>query len=141
MERRVISETTSQKNFILAGKAIFTVENESTGNRFTYKVNKHAEKDLHFVSLLSGPNNDEDYVYLGTIFDKETFKKTKSAKISEDAQSFKVFRYIWARLLQEAGLPEQIRFWHEGRCCRCGRRLTVPESIERGIGPECASKI
>lgn len=27
-----------------------------------------------------------------------------------------------------------------GRCCSCGRDLTDPESIERGIGPVCAQK-
>jgi hypothetical protein len=27
-----------------------------------------------------------------------------------------------------------------GRCCSCGRDLTDPESIERGIGPVCATK-
>ena len=27
-----------------------------------------------------------------------------------------------------------------GRCCSCGRDLTDPESIERGIGPICAGK-
>jgi hypothetical protein len=27
-----------------------------------------------------------------------------------------------------------------GRCCSCGRDLTDPESIERGIGPVCADK-
>ena len=27
-----------------------------------------------------------------------------------------------------------------GRCCSCGRDLTDPESIERGIGPICAEK-
>ena len=26
---------------------------------------------------------------------------------------------------------------HEGRCCRCGRVLSTPESCDRGIGPEC----
>ena len=25
-------------------------------------------------------------------------------------------------------------------CFRCGRKLTVPVSIHRGLGPECASK-
>jgi hypothetical protein len=28
---------------------------------------------------------------------------------------------------------------HAGKCGRCGRKLTVPQSIETGIGPECAS--
>lgn len=27
------------------------------------------------------------------------------------------------------------------RCCRCGRRLSNPESIERGIGPECIQEV
>lgn len=28
-----------------------------------------------------------------------------------------------------------------GSCCRCGRRLDVPESVEAGIGPVCAGKV
>jgi hypothetical protein len=34
-------------------------------------------------------------------------------------------------------LGRLLEVWHEGRCGRCGRALTVPESVERGIGPEC----
>jgi Family of unknown function (DUF6011) len=28
-----------------------------------------------------------------------------------------------------------------GRCLRCGRRLTDPLSISRGLGPECRTKV
>lgn len=35
-------------------------------------------------------------------------------------------------------LPNIDRLWHEGRCSACGRRLTDPESIERGLGPVCS---
>jgi len=28
-----------------------------------------------------------------------------------------------------------------GTCCRCARRLDVPESVEAGIGPVCAGKV
>jgi len=28
----------------------------------------------------------------------------------------------------------------ENRCCRCGKQLTVPASIYKGMGPECARK-
>jgi hypothetical protein len=38
-------------------------------------------------------------------------------------------------------MPDGVVIWHEGRCGRCGRRLTVPESIESGYGPECIGKI
>lgn len=27
-----------------------------------------------------------------------------------------------------------------GKCARCGRKLTVPASLHRGLGPECASR-
>ena len=28
----------------------------------------------------------------------------------------------------------------DGRCRRCGRALTDPVSVERGVGPECLSR-
>jgi hypothetical protein len=33
-----------------------------------------------------------------------------------------------------------MELWHEGRCGKCGRALTVPESIESGLGPVCESR-
>jgi hypothetical protein len=33
---------------------------------------------------------------------------------------------------------EQLRT--TGRCKRCGRPLTDPASIERGVGPDCAAR-
>lgn len=50
---------------------------------------------------------------------------------------------IWAALeaLRVAcgGAPHtQSEFLEANRCGRCGRKLTDPESIVRGIGPECA---
>lgn len=38
---------------------------------------------------------------------------------------------------KEAGMAYAIQ---EGRCCRCGRELTVPASIHAGMGPDCAQK-
>jgi hypothetical protein len=45
--------------------------------------------------------------------------------------------------VEEAGvLPASIRYGQElGVCGVCGRTLTNPESIARGIGPSCASKM
>ena len=54
--------------FILAGNAVFTVENTGTGNRFTFKVRKPDDTKPHFVSVLTGPNNESDYAFLGTVF-------------------------------------------------------------------------
>ncbi len=32
---------------------------------------------------------------------------------------------------------EKLVIYHEGKCCKCGMPLTVPESIDSGIGPDC----
>jgi hypothetical protein len=124
------------KTFIKAGDAVFTIQNESTGNRLTFRVQKHQEKDLWFVKVLCGPDNESDYVYIGCIFGHD-FRRTAASRVGEDAQSYQVFRWLSAYLESEYELPECVHVYHEGRCGRYGRRLTVPGSIEQGFGPEC----
>jgi hypothetical protein len=123
-------------NFIYAGNSIFTVLNSKTSNRFTYKVKKSKDGTLYFVSVLSGP---ECYTYLGIIGDGTYRHGTKSV-ISKDAQSVKVFDYVLNKLKNNK-LPEFVEVWHEGKCGKCGRALTVPSSILTGIGPECSKKL
>ena len=140
------------EQFIKAGKATFTVRNSETGNRFTFKVvqakdennnqgdmfgGRKDRKPLWFVSVLSGTNNESDYRYIG-IINKNTFLHTKKSKVTEQALSFRAFKWIWEHI---KNLPENVEVHHEGRCGRCGRKLTVPESIESGFGPECIGKL
>jgi len=128
------------KAYALAGNATFTVLNPETGNRFTYKIKRkevEENKELFFVGLLSGPDNDSDYSFLGTIFDAEKFVHGRKSRITEEAPSARAFRWIWKRFTADEDFAPA-EFWHEGRCGRCGRKLTVPESIERGLGPVCA---
>jgi hypothetical protein len=46
-----MTKLTSPQQFILSGCAIFTVENTSTGGRFTYKVVQSESHAPHFVYL------------------------------------------------------------------------------------------
>ena len=50
----------------------------------------------------------------------------------------RAFEWLWRMLKSAKPLPPTFEFWHEGRCGKCGKKLTTPESIERGLGPECA---
>ena len=126
---------TESIGFMLAGNATITILNTITGNRFTYKVKKHKD-DLFFVKVLTSP---ETYTFIGSIF-KNKFKHSTKSKISNEAQSVIVFNYVLSHLLSGT-LNSCVEIWHEGMCGRCGRALTVPESIESGIGPECAKKM
>ena len=60
-------------------------------------------------------------------------------RIGADAPSRKAFTWFWNRLRADADLS-QCEVWHEGRCGRCSRVLTVPESLQTGLGPVCASR-
>ncbi len=128
------------QEFMLAGKATFTILNSETQKRFTFRVRKPSDETPHFVSVLSGANNEKDYRFLGTIFEGAVYQHGRKSSIKTSAQSAKVFTWLWERL-QNGGLPAQVQVFHEGTCGRCGRKLTVPKSIEDGFGPECINLI
>ena len=50
--------------FIFAGNSTSTFLNTRSDNRFTFKVKKAKDSDLHFVSVLTSP---DIYTYMGTI--------------------------------------------------------------------------
>jgi hypothetical protein len=123
--------------FFIGGNAIFTVSNPS-GIHYTYKIRKPSEEMPFFVSLLSGPDNENNFNYLG-IYDpnKGTIRLTKKSRYKEDSLPVKVIRWAIAIINKNLPIPEGYAIQHEGRCCKCGRTLTTPESIELGIGPIC----
>lgn len=125
--------------FVTAGRAVFTVVNTQTGNRFTYRVN--APHDVYanalerwFVKVLTGADNERSYSYIGLLTGDGKFLHTQGSRVARDAPSFLAFAWLWRHV---DDLPPYVEVWHEGRCGRCGRVLTVPESIARGLGPEC----
>jgi hypothetical protein len=122
--------------FILAGCATFTIENTKTGVRFTYKVVQRTFGMPHFVKVLTGSDNIFDYEFLGTIFEGKKFWHGKKSRINRTAQSAQAFAWAWPRILNGT-LPECVEVHHEGFCGRCGKPLTVPESIKSGYGPTC----
>lgn len=127
------------RRFILAGNATFTVVSAKTGTRFTYKIRARevdGGRTLYFVSVLTGADNESDYTFLGTIFDGKTFKHSQRSPIGSDAPSARAFVWSFARIMSGT-LGADASVHHEGRCGRCGRKLTVPRSIEIGLGPEC----
>ena len=132
------------KQFILAGNSIFTIKNDQTGNRFTYKVVRAEDdgkpKDMWFVSALTGSDNENSYTYMG-IINGNGFSLTKKSRLTSEAVSVKGFKWLWDMTANNRNLPGNVRFYHEGRCAKCGRKLTTPESIEAGYGPVCIGKL
>lgn len=92
-------------------------------------------KDKILVGFLSGSDNETDYTNFGNAITNQTIR-------------------VWNRFTEESMLVQGLRFLLEsneaqlkagemysvesGNCWRCGRTLTVPASISRGLGPICA---
>ena len=121
------------RHYAFAGSAIFTVTSP-TGTSFTFRVRRADPRPdtapTWFVGVLSGPDNTAAYTYLGFVREGQYIP---GRKVGQDAPSQKAATWLMPRIA--AGrLPATVEFRTSGRC---GRTLTTPESIDRGIGPEC----
>ena len=143
--------------YVLGGNSTLTIRSRKSGVRFTYKVKSvtkdrdknwstgNQDRTKYFVSVMVGPDNAEDFRYMGmmdrNLDGQYRFHPTRGSKIGANAPSFIAFVWFWNQLEFKFKVSDGIEFWHEGSCCVCGRKLTVPESVADGIGPECRSKV
>lgn len=136
------------RRFALAGNATFTMVSKKTGDRFTFRIRKPraeaGEKKPFFVQLMNGPDNTSNYAYFGLIFGKGTDTDWQSyrhgahkAKVGKTAPSVQGFEWLVRNVMNDKVL-EQVELWHQGKCGKCRKPLTVPESIASGLGPICA---
>lgn len=127
------------RTFLLAGRAVFTLQSVPTGKHFTYRFTRAPggvpeQFRPIFVSVLIAP---EVWGYIGTFRDSEVVP-TRNTKIAFEAPSARAINWFLHQLARRPGeLPRDVIFRHEGRCGKCGRPLTTPESIDCGIGPVC----
>lgn len=132
-------KTSDIKSFVLGGHSLVTLESGVTGARYTYKLKSTEDKRCTFVSMLTGPNNDDNYTYIGYFKNDLTFRTSSKSKVTIDSAPAKAIAYLLGHL--NTSIPESLHVFHSCKCGCCGRTLTTPESIERGIGPECYKHI
>jgi len=117
--------------FLSGEHALFTLVGQHS--RFTFKLS--GEGDERKVFLLTGPDNDRSYSFMGTLNTKTDILWTSNPK----APSVQALTWVWNRCKRGLSI-EPAQVMHHGRCARCGRTLTTPESILTGIGPVCIDK-
>lgn len=130
--------------YLFGGNATFTIVSKSTGRRFTYRVKSapkdrgqnwstnNQNRDLYFVSVLTGGDNNSSYTYMGEVrrthnsVSGHTYHYTHGRRSSLNPGADSVGAFIWFLNRIEQDKPtDQFEFWHEGKCGRCGRKLTV----------------
>jgi len=157
LKRGQLTDWAAVRAFVFAGQAVFTLRSAKTGVRMTYKVRakkadikEKARREAvgepveegfvtYFVNLLRGPDNTTDFAYLGVLREPGRFFTTAKSQVGRHATAWKAL--VWFLDEMKSGRAvlggHPLEFWHAGRCGHCGRLLTVPESVECGIGPEC----
>jgi hypothetical protein len=135
------------KEFILAGDATFTVEN-GKGQHYTYHIGSSSDDKrpkLYFARVMTGNENnniENHYKYLGVIDPKTGMVRfTKASKYSDKSTEYLVLAWAIKQVWDQREIPAGYAIRHNGSCGRCGRKLTNPESLNTGIGPECAKML
>jgi len=132
------------REFIMGGNAVFTLVSKKTGSRFTFRVrrSRKAADPLHHVEVLTGHST---YSYIGTLLPEQRFSRGRRSELPDFDGRVLAFGWFWKTLHEprserQLAIPEMVEMWHVGRCGRCARPLTDPESIQSGFGPECRAK-
>ena len=135
----------------------YTITNEA-GEHRTVRV-KTQKEDAKFapgeriVQLLTGRDNENDYTGFGFVKDDKV-NVWRSKQGNGKMSAFDWLAYLLPKAAQalvgSEGVEVEGNIEAAGRkynvllsksCLRCNRKLTTPESIRRGYGEECASRL
>ena len=133
------------RDYILQRKSIFTIESTKVHERRTYMFKQQTRVDdfrheyyipIWNIYMLYGPDNGKDYRWIGC-YDVNKDLLSFGLHSYIDTLACKMIRAFMVILLTTREWPESCKFYRSTKCCRCGRRLTTPESIAAGYGPHC----
>lgn len=138
------------KEYVFAGNATFTLKSLASGDHMSFRLRraKNARAEFYgnvsvwFVTFRTGGDAEDNWTYLGMVKDQQ-FNTTSKSRYLADSVAAKVMNYFLKHVIRDQCIPETVKLEvrHDNTCGRCGRQLTTPESIDRGIGPECERKM
>ena len=116
----------------------FTVVSKKSGKDFTFKVANKSWNGKTYTHV-SVEVNYLDWRYLGVFYNGNIYHKKQLV----DSPSAIAIGWLLAKVKDAKFdlLNESVEVMHLGSCIRCGRPLTDVNSIERGLGPECAKNV
>lgn len=139
--------------FLLGGKAKFTVHNEQTKNQRKYLI---LAEYMYNGRVIKQRINDHCTVHRYVVYNIDTTKPRYIGELRwlflEDqrwhyypdykyhAKEAQEFSWVYNMVLAGT-IPNNIHILHHGSCSVCGRPLTDAESLERGIGPICLTRL
>jgi hypothetical protein len=125
--------------FISGKNATFTVRSLATGKHYTFKSKKIEDSKGWCMFVLHGP---DQYLYVGLMTeDDHKLIMTRKSRFRETDSVVRALRWCLHQVFVRCAIPADLEVMHEGTCGNCGRRLTHPDSLESGFGPECVRQV
>ena len=125
---------------------VYTIQNLTTGDHRTFNIRTQPHDatfapNRRIIALLDGPDNNSNYRGFGfveddgiTVWNKY---KGRNKKSNFDWFALMIWHIATGQPCREFD-HSKYKLHLEGKCIRCNRRLSTPNSIETGIGPICA---
>lgn len=116
----------------------FTVTSPTTGDHRTFKITTIKEgklagrRVLGVVERRNGKDHYNVFAFVDQFGVVTCWHRYRGQIYERYADLFTRFEYWMTR---------KVEFLMESQCRRCNRRLTNPESLLTGIGPECAKLV
>lgn len=135
--------------FLFAGKSVFTVSNEETKEHFTFKVRAResewprgsGKRSTSYFLNIKASGGKYPFRYIGILEADGLVKTTGKSDFQPHEKEYKVGAWAAQTVIAGKMIPVKYHINHAGKCGRCARELTHPESLKSGIGPECAKFI
>lgn len=157
-------------NPVMTHNGTLTVKSEGSGEHRTFRIRtQKADADFapgeRIISLLTGPDNTASYTQFGFVkveperraFRDDTYGACPQTTFVRPAR---VKVIVWRKYRGRPGSPltqyeklarmierlanhideGRVTINLEGRCRRCNKPLTTPQSVHEGIGPVCAGR-
>jgi hypothetical protein len=118
--------------------AEFTVTSKKTGVEYTYSISRKEFKGKWYTHIRV-EKQYQKFTYLGSYFKGKLFHKGQVIKTPAALAIAHVLGAVENGHITK--LDQLMELRHTGNCLRCGRELTDSNSIDRGLGPTCASLV
>lgn len=142
-------DNTEALRFMLAGMSEFILISGKTGTRFIYKLDKrestkYKNGEKQYIYWLNTGEKNGTMTYAGVLFfdsNDSQFKFGKGARGNLTIGDIRVKSLLYVLNAFHKGKTNiNVTVMHTGKCGKCGKRLTDPESIALGLGPKCAKE-
>lgn len=121
---------------VFGGRAHLSIVSKKTNAHFTYRIVQFKYQFLYAVWV----RVNTKYMYLGTWNNKERkFIWNANKGIPREWKRYKAFLWVMGFVFNNI-MPSDVFIYRDERCRACGKRLTNPQSIKFGIGPECIKR-